>query len=140
MAKTTAFAGALLDHILNGAAVPGLGGTLYLSLHTADPGVGGTQETSEAAYPGYARAAVARDEGSWTITGNEASPAAAIAFEQATGAGDDVTHFAIGTAQTGPGLVLYFAPLVSGNGDPLPKPITEGDTVSIATDSVLSEA
>ena len=34
--------------------------SLYLSLHTADPGAGGSQTTSEAAYGGYARQPVAR--------------------------------------------------------------------------------
>src|SRR5882762_5387367 len=35
-------------------------GSLYLSLHTADPGVTGDQTTSEATYTSYARVAVAR--------------------------------------------------------------------------------
>lgn len=41
-------------------------GSLYVSLHTADPGAGGNQTTSECAYTGYARVAVSRTSG-WTV-------------------------------------------------------------------------
>ena len=41
-------------------------GNIYISLHTADP-AGGDQTTSEAAYTGYARVAVARGAGTWTV-------------------------------------------------------------------------
>lgn len=139
MAKSTAFAGALLDLILNNTAISGLTGTLYVSLHTADPGVGGTQATSEADYPGYARVAVARDA-AWTISGNQASPVAAIEFPESTGPGTTVTHFAIGLAATGAGVILYSAALVDASGDPLPKPITGGDTVTIGTTSTITES
>lgn len=42
-------------------------GSLYVSLHTADPGAGGNQTTNEAAYTSYARVAVARSSAGWTI-------------------------------------------------------------------------
>lgn len=42
-------------------------GSLYVSLHTADPGVAGDQSTNEATYTSYARVAVARTTGGWTI-------------------------------------------------------------------------
>ena len=35
-------------------------GSLYLSLHTADPTAGGNQSSSEISYTGYSRQAVAR--------------------------------------------------------------------------------
>lgn len=41
-------------------------GNIYVSLHTADP-AGGDQTTSEATYTGYARVAVARGAGTWTV-------------------------------------------------------------------------
>ncbi len=41
-------------------------GSLYVSLHTANPGETGLQTTSEAAYGGYARQAVVRSSGGWT--------------------------------------------------------------------------
>ena len=39
---------------------------LYVSLHTADPGEGGSQTTNETAYTNYARQPVARTAGGWT--------------------------------------------------------------------------
>jgi hypothetical protein len=42
-------------------------GSLYVSLHTADPGVAGDQTTNEVAYTSYARVAVARSEAGWTV-------------------------------------------------------------------------
>ena len=72
--------------------------TLTVALHTADPGEAGTQLTSEIAYTGYARIAVARTTGGWTVTGNSVSPVANIDFGEMTGgAGGTVTHFSVGT-------------------------------------------
>ena len=48
-------------------------GSFYVALHTADPGDAGTQSTSEASYTGYARVAVARTAGGWTVSGNQVS-------------------------------------------------------------------
>lgn len=72
--------------------------TLTVALHTADPGDGGTQSTSETAYTSYARVAVARTSGGWTVTGNSVSPAANIDFPECTGSpGGPITHFSVGT-------------------------------------------
>ena len=46
---------------------------LYVSLHTADPTASGNQSSSEANYTGYARVAVARTTGGWTVTTNSVS-------------------------------------------------------------------
>jgi hypothetical protein len=82
---------------------------LYVSLHTADVGEGGSQTTNEAAYTAYARQPVARTTGGWTVTGNSVSPVATIQFPTATGTGGSEveTHFAIGTSSSGAGKVLY---------------------------------
>ena len=48
-------------------------GSLYFSLHTADPAEAGDQTTSEVAYTSYARVAVARTSGGFTISGNAVS-------------------------------------------------------------------
>jgi hypothetical protein len=81
---------------------------LYVSLHTADPGEAGVQNTSEAAYTGYARVSVARTSGGWTVTNNSVSPVANIDFGECTGSpGGAITHFAVGTASTGTGKILY---------------------------------
>ena len=45
--------------MLDISAGSSVAGSLYVSLHTADPGVGGGQNTNEATYSGYARVAVA---------------------------------------------------------------------------------
>jgi hypothetical protein len=79
---------------------------LWVSLHTADPGEAGTQSTSECAYTSYARVSVARSGSGWTVTGNSVSPAANIDFPAATGGTETVTHFGIGTAETGTGKLL----------------------------------
>lgn len=81
---------------------------LQVSLHTADPGEAGDQTTNEIAYTGYARIAVARTSGGFTVTGNSVSPAANIDFgEMTAGVGGTVTHFAIGTAASAAGKILY---------------------------------
>jgi len=81
---------------------------IYVSLHTADPGEAGDQETSETAYTNYARLAVARTDAGWTVTANSVSPAANIDFaECGATAGAPITHFAVGTAASGAGVLLY---------------------------------
>jgi hypothetical protein len=75
--------------------------TLTVALHTADPGETGDQTTNEIAYTGYARVAVARTSGGWTVSGTAptvVSPAANIDFGTMTaGAGGTVTHMSVGT-------------------------------------------
>lgn len=86
---------------------------LYVSLHTADPGAGGTQSTSEAAYTGYARVPVARTSSGWSISGETISNVGAINFPACTGGSETETYFGIGTASSGAGNLLYAAPLTS---------------------------
>lgn len=78
-------------------------GSFYISLHTADPGETGSQTTSEATYTGYARVAVARSGSGWTVSGNNASNAAAVTFGQCTAGSNTITHFGIGSDSTGAG-------------------------------------
>jgi len=74
MSASNAFETALLQHVFQNADLSTVGdatglrgstvaGSLYVSLHTADPGEAGTQSTSEATYTGYARLAIARSAG-----------------------------------------------------------------------------
>lgn len=91
-----------------GAVGSGAAGSFFISLHTADPGEAGDQTTSEISYTGYARVAVARTSGGWTISGNSVTPASTISFGQMTaGAGGTVTHFGIGKSTSGAGELLY---------------------------------
>lgn len=124
MSLSNTFETALLNHIFNNAAIANVGdasglpasataGNLYVSLHTADPGEAGSQSTSEATYTGYARVAVARSAGGWTVSGANAVNAAAINFPAATAGGDTLTHFGIGTSASGAGTLLLSGSLTA---------------------------
>lgn len=79
---------------------------LYVSLHTADPGEGGSQTTSECAYGSYARVTVSRSGTGWTVTGNQAVNAALVQFPQASSGSETATYVAIGTASSGTGQII----------------------------------
>lgn len=98
--------------IMQNAASPAT--VLFVSLHTADPGAAGAQNTSEAAYTGYARVSVARTSGGWTITSETISNAATITFPACTGGSETETFFGIGTAASGVGILLYSGALTAG--------------------------
>lgn len=83
---------------------------IYVSLHTADPG-NGNQTTSEAAYTSYARVAVARTAGGWTVTSNAVSPAATISFPAATGGSETETYAGIGKSISGAGVLWFSGPI-----------------------------
>ena len=89
---------------LQGAASAG---SLYFSLHTADPGEAGDQTTSEVAYTSYARVAVARTTGGFTISGNAAALVADVLFPAGTGGSGTATHWGIGASSSGAGKLLY---------------------------------
>src|SRR5215468_8910246 len=85
---------------------------LYLSLHTADPGAGGNQTTNEATYASYARLAVARTSSGFTVSSNSCVLVSPASFPTPTGgAGEVEQFFAIGTASTGSGKILYRGPI-----------------------------
>jgi hypothetical protein len=50
----------------SGLQPSGAAGNFYISLHTANP-AGGNQTTSECTYTSYARVAVVRSAGGWTV-------------------------------------------------------------------------
>jgi hypothetical protein len=116
MSKGNTFENDLLKLIFNATAIANIADNaasspltnLYVSLHTADPGEAGDQTTSETAYTGYARIAVARTTGGFTVTTNSVSPVANIDFGECTAsAGAAITHFGLGTASSGAGKLLY---------------------------------
>lgn len=80
---------------------------LYVSLHTGDPGEGGSQTSSECAYGSYARVAVARSGSGWTVTGNAATNAALVQFPQCSSGSETITYVGVGTATSGTGKLLY---------------------------------
>lgn len=106
MSKGDTFENDVLKLIFNGTAIADLAEndtsgpatTLTVALHTGDPGDTGTQLTSETAYTGYARVAVNRNSGGWTVTNNSVSPTANIDFPECTASpGAAITHFSVGT-------------------------------------------
>lgn len=118
MSKGNTFENDLLALIFNATTIANIANNastspltqLFVSLHTADPGEAGDQTTSECNYTSYARVGVNRNSGGWTVTGNSVSPAANIDFANPTNATNlpqTATHFAVGTASTGTGKVLY---------------------------------
>lgn len=102
-----------MKFLFNETAMPAYGSTLYVSLHTADPGEAGTQTTSEAVYGSYARVAVARTAGGWTVSANQASNTAEILFPECTSGSSTITHVAVGTAASGAGQLLYSGALTA---------------------------
>lgn len=91
----------------SGLQPSGAAGNLYVSLHTGDPGEAGSQTTSEADYTNYARVAVARSGAGWTVAAANATNAAAVTFPQCGGGTNTITHFGIGTASSGAGVLLF---------------------------------
>ena len=82
-------------------------GSLYVALHTADPGDAGNQSTNEVSYTGYARVAVARTAGGWTVSGNQVSNTATVQFGECTAGSATATHFSVGLLTSGAGDILY---------------------------------
>lgn len=117
--KGLTFDNDLLKLIFNASAIANIADNaasapltnLYLSLHTASPGASGNQTTSEAAYTGYTRVAVARTSGGFAVTTNSVVLAALMAFPAATGGSETETFFAVGTALSGTGKILYQGPV-----------------------------
>jgi hypothetical protein len=118
MSKADTFENELLLLIFNNTGIALIGdatgirnastaGSLFVALHTADPGESGSQTTSEIAYTSYARVSVARSSAGWTVSGNSVTNAAAIAFPAATGGSGTATHFSVGVAASGTSKALY---------------------------------
>lgn len=129
MGKGTTWANDFLKLVLNATAIANIADNaatspltnLYLALHTADPGVGGSQTTSEIGYTGYARAAVARTTSGFTAaSGGVSNLASAVNFPAGTGGSGTATYLSIGTAASGAGKILWSGPItpniVTGNG------------------------
>ena len=119
MSKSDTFENDLLLLLFNNTDIANIGdaggvlgavtpGSLYVSLHTADPGETGTAVTSETAYTNYARQAVARSGSGFVVTGNSVSPAANVDFPECGATpGAAITHFGIVNTASGAGKLLY---------------------------------
>lgn len=118
MSKTNSWENALLDLLFLNTNAANIGdatglrgsttaGSLFFSLHTADPGEAGDQTTNETSYGSYARVGVARSGAGFTRTGNSVSPVANVVFPVSSSGTPTITHYGIGTASSGAGVLLY---------------------------------
>lgn len=137
--KKDNFENALLLLIFNNTTVSGIGsdglrasttaGSLYVALYKSAPSdsAAGTETT----YTNYARVAVARSSGGWTVSGNQVQNAATISFPNCGATGDTITHFAICKAGTG-GVddAIYWSTLNTN------KTVANGDTISFAAGAI----
>jgi hypothetical protein len=102
--KKDSFENSILQLIFNNVDIANIGdaaglqnslaaGSLYVALYSAAP----TDSTAgtEITYTGYARVAVARTAGGWTVSGNNASNTAAVTFGACTALSATAVAFAI---------------------------------------------
>ena len=118
MSKSNNFETSFLTLIFNNTNIAAIGdatgvrgstaaGSLFFSLHTADPGEAGTQATSEIAYTSYARIGATRTVGAFTISGNAVSVVANVTFPAGTGGTGTAAFWGLGTDVSGAGTLLY---------------------------------
>ena len=118
MSKSNTWETGLLELLFTNADFTGVGdaggllgsaraGSLYFSLHTADPEETGDQTTNEVAYTSYARVAVARSGAGWTVTADAVAVDANVTFPAGSGGSGTATHWGLGTASSGAGKLLY---------------------------------
>jgi len=108
MSAKDGFETSLLQHIFTNSAITFIGdaggllpssgaGSLYVALYTVTPS--DSAPGTECDYVGYARVAVARSAGGWTVSGNNASNTTAITFGQClSGSTDTAVAFSINKA------------------------------------------
>lgn len=106
---------------------------ITVALHTADPGVGGTQSTSEATYTGYGRVNVVRTTSGWTASSAAStSPVGAITFGACSGGTNTISFFSVGT---GTGNAMLYSGTVTPN-----ISVSSGVTPSLTTASTITES
>lgn len=121
MSKSNTTENDLVKFYSQGTSMPSYGTNLYMHLHTADPGEGGTSSTTEAAYTSYARVTTLRDNTAWTICDADGTPnangsafknAADVVFPECSGVADSesITH---GSICTNSGQILYSGALTA---------------------------
>jgi len=125
MSKSNSFENSLLQLLFNNVDIANIGdaggiqnsataGSLYVALHTADPGEAGDQTTSECAYGSYDRVAIARSAGGWTVVTDTASNTALAQFPECTSGSETITYVSIGTSSyPTAGVILYSGALTA---------------------------
>jgi hypothetical protein len=144
--KSTLYSTNLLKLIFQNVALAGYGdvtgvrssstaGSFYVGLHTGDPGLTDDQTVNEATYTGYARQAVARSSGGWSVTSGVVSNNANVTFDPCTGGSNIITHFSVGTASSGAGHCPYSFPLISSYFDCVA--VTSGNLITAPGHSLV---
>ena len=111
MSMSNSFETDLLELLFNNTAIANIGdasglqpsgvaGSLYISLHTGDPGEAGNQGTNETVYTNYTRVGVARTGGAWAVSGNTVSNVALVQFPQCGATGATITYVGVGVSGT----------------------------------------
>lgn len=135
MSLSNSFETALLQHILQNANIANIGdatglrgsssaGSLYVALHTSDPGETGDQTTNEIAYTNYARVGIVRSGSGFAVSGNTGDNVAAITWPVSGSGGVTATHFSIGVASGGASMILWsgtIAPTIAINNGTQPE-------------------
>lgn len=145
MPLSNAFIQGILDLLFNNSAMADIGdvaglqpsattGNFWVALHSADPGAGGSQSTSEVSYTGYARVAVVRTSSGWVRTGNTYDPAATIVFGACTAGSATAAYASIGSASSGAGNLWWSGPITPN------ITIAAGVTPELTTGSTITLA
>lgn len=112
-------------------------GSLYVSLHTADPTEEGVQNTSEITYTSYLRVAKARSSAGWTVSGSSVIPNGAITFPAGTGGSGTASFFGVGCSTIAGGAA---DPLLYGGAISPTIVCGSGVTPQLSTATTISEA
>ena len=121
MSKGATFTFDFTRLVYNAVAIPNIADNaasapnsqIILALHSADPGEGGSQSTNEIAYTGYARVAVPRTTGGWTVgAGGAVSNAAQVTWPPCTGGVASATYFSTAVS-TGTAKIFHSGALTS---------------------------
>lgn len=107
---------------------------IWMSLHSSDPGIGGSQNSAESVYTGYARVSVARTSGGFSVSSNSVSPAANISFPACTGGSTTAVNWGIGLSSAGAGTLLYTGTITPN------IVISNGVTPILTTGSAVTES
>lgn len=124
MSKINSFESSSLALFFNNVRISNIGegtgimsssisGSFWVSLHTADPGETGAQNTNEANYTGYVRQAVSRSVSGWFVSASTVANSSSITFPAPTAGANTITYWGLGTGSSGVGGLLYKGPISS---------------------------
>lgn len=112
----------VLGHVLGGTAYTAPG-TLYLGLFTSN---GGLENNTAGSQTEISGGSYAREEVTFTVSGNTATNSATVTFDPATGNWGTITHVAVMDASTS-GNVLFWGAVTTE------KTIESGDTFQVSS-------